>query len=240
MNIQDYINEEAQHLNLLSLLFKDTPPKIFIEIGACEGEDSIRYINKFPSIFLYAVEALPDNAVLIRSNIPESSASRFQLIESAITEFDGPCEFHVSSGHPDGIPKSSSWNYGNKSSSLLPPAMLMGHIHKWLKFNKKIIINGISLPTLFSKIPFEVIDFLHMDVQGAELGILRGGENVLHKIRCLWVEVSEKKIYQYQPSALDIEKFMSKNGFLKVIDTLKDGFGDHFYINKSRFLFNLI
>jgi len=240
MNIQEYINEESLHLNLLSLLFKDIPPKIFIEIGACEGEDSIKYLNKFPSVFLCAVEALPDNIAIIRRNIPNTHEDRFRLIEAAVTEFDGSCELHVSSGHPDGLPKTNSWNYGNKSSSVLPPARLMSKIHKWLKFNKKIRVKGVSLPTLLLRQPFDFIDFVHMDVQGAELGILRGGHDVLNRIRCLWVEVSEKEIYQHQPMASDIEKFLSDHGFVKVLDTLKDGFGDHFYLNRSRFSFNLI
>jgi FkbM family methyltransferase len=183
---------------------------------------------------------LPDNVAAIRRNIPDSLDDRYKLIEAAITEFDGPCELYISSGHPDGIPKTNDWNYGNKSSSLLPPTKLMKHIHKWLNFNSKISVNGVSLPVLIANLPYEFIDFVHLDVQGAELGILRGGEKVLNKIRCLWVEVSEKEIYRNQPMAADIEKFMKNNGFVKVLDTIRDGFGDHFYLNTNRFTFTLV
>jgi 2-O-methyltransferase len=239
MNIQDYINQESLQVNLLSLFFKDNLPKVFLEIGACEGEDSIKYLRNFPSVFLYAIEALPENTIAIHNNLSDAYKGRFQLIEAAVTEFDGTYDLYVSSGHPEGIPKTKDWNYGNKSSSILAPTKLMNNIHKWLNFNKKIKVNGVSLETIISKLPYEFIDFVHLDVQGAELGILKGGRKILRNIRCLWVEVSEKEIYHQQAMAADIEKFMKENGFVKVLDTLSNGFGDHFYLNTNRFTFNI-
>lgn len=239
MNIEKYIQITSVQIELLKLLFKDETPKLFVEIGACEGEDSIKYLNAFPKTKLVAVEALPDNIKKINRNMQTLWQDRFQLIEAAVTGFDGIRDFYISSGHPDGIEKSDSWDYGNKSSSLLKPSKLMKKFHKWLNFNKSIKVNGLSLATLFSSISDDYIDFVHMDVQGAEFEILKGGKSVLHKIRTLFIEVSDVEIYEKQPMANEVESFMIKNGFIKILDTINSGFGDHFYLNTNRFDFKL-
>ena len=57
-------------------------------------------------------------------------------------------------------------------------------------------------------------DFIKIDIQGAELNVLKGGTNTLEKVLGLEVEVNFKQIYKEIPLASDVEKFLNKHGFI--------------------------
>jgi len=56
-------------------------------------------------------------------------------------------------------------------------------------------------------------DFMKLDVQGAELNILKGSQHFLKSIRALEVEVEFNPIYQGQPLFSDIDIFLRAQGF---------------------------
>ena len=57
-------------------------------------------------------------------------------------------------------------------------------------------------------------DFLKMDVQGAELGILKNGRNTLNKCLAMQLEVSYFPLYENQPSFGEIDVHMRSLGFV--------------------------
>ena len=56
---------ETQEKLLLSILDKNDNV-IFFDIGACEGESSIRYSRLFPDAIIYTFEPLPSNFELVK------------------------------------------------------------------------------------------------------------------------------------------------------------------------------
>lgn len=56
------------------------------------------------------------------------------------------------------------------------------------------------------------VDFVKMDVQGGELGILRGGSRSLSEVAAVVTEVSFQKIYNGQPLFGEISEEMSRQG----------------------------
>ena len=66
----------------------------------------------------------------------------------------------------------------------------------------------------------KVIDYKHqphfmkLDIQGAELEVLRGSKKTLKNVLGLEVEVNFKEIYQAIPLAYDVEEFLKKEGFI--------------------------
>lgn len=57
------------------------------------------------------------------------------------------------------------------------------------------------------------VDFLKLDVQGAELMVLQGAENVLASTAIVHTEVEFAPIYEGQPLYPDIHNFLSERGF---------------------------
>jgi len=57
------------------------------------------------------------------------------------------------------------------------------------------------------------IDFLQIDVQGADLDVLQGALNILKSVLAIQIEVEFNPLYQGQPLFRDVDRFLSEQGF---------------------------
>ncbi|HVC76695.1 MAG TPA: FkbM family methyltransferase [Candidatus Micrarchaeaceae archaeon] len=71
----------------------------------------------------------------------------------------------------------------------------------------------VTLDSFVADHPDLCPDFLKLDVQGAELAILQGGEQTLQRTGLVEVEVEFAEMYRGQPLFHDIAAFMSNRGF---------------------------
>lgn len=225
-----YINAPSALKGELLAVFNASEPLVFFDIGSCEGEDSIKYSRMFPAAKIYAIEALPKNQVLLRNNISKYGANNIELIPLALSDSKGMVQFHVSSGQPIKKKTDQDWDYGNKSSSLLPPDKNL-QVFPWLKFQEVIDVPASTLDSICSERGINSIDFVHLDVQGAELKVLNGAHQMLPKIKMIWLEVETVTLYKDQPLKDDVEQFMTAQGFAKLKDTVKRQSGDQLYVN---------
>ena len=214
-------------------LFNKEDNLTVLDIGGCEGEESIRYSRIFPNSNIFTFEPLPKNQELVIENIKKYDANNVKLIPYAISDKAGISHFYVSSGHPENQSSDLDWDFGNKSSSLLPP--VSSNNHKWLKFDEKIDVPTITLHSFLIDNLIEEVDFIHMDVQGAELKVLLGAQDFIKNIKAVWLEVSDLEIYKSQPLRKDVERFMKSHGFYLVKSEMQGNFGDQFYLNKKYF-----
>lgn len=60
------------------------------------------------------------------------------------------------------------------------------------------------------------IGLLKIDVQGAELEVLKGGRDLLSRTEFAWIEVSFKELYHQSPLFSDIVSFMESQGFMMI------------------------
>lgn len=224
----------------LKQMFGRYDQMVILDIGGCEGEDSLRYSKLFPNSEIFVFEPLPENQELIRQNIERYNASRVHLVPVALAGSRGITDFYVSSGQPDGLPLTGDWDFGNKSSSLLPPAEVLKQV-EWLQFNSVIRVETDTLENFSRVHQLQTIDFVHMDVQGAELGVLRGAGTMLKAIRAIWLEIAEYELYKGQPLRNDIETFMKQQGFQLAMTRMEGKVGDQLYINLRYFkIFNFL
>lgn len=236
--IEQYLRQDLPHQPLLRRLFPGGSARVILDIGACEGEDSIRYSRMFPEARIFACEPLPKNLVLLASNLEQFGADRVVVVPYAVSDGRGTAQLHVSSGRPDDA-GDGDWDYGNKSSSLLPPDQTK-QVHAWLKFEDEIEVPTLTIADLMAEHRLDTVDFVHMDIQGAELMALRGAGHRLARIKSLWLEVEAVTLYEDQPLKADVEDFMTANGFRKILDTVEDVAGDQFYVNSAFFDATLI
>jgi len=163
-------------------------------------------------------------------NISKYPGSRIKTFQLALSNVDGVADFFVSSGSPEGV-EDTDWNFGNKSSSLYPPEPSYKQ-NEWLRFENKIEVQTQTISSFCKEQSIQKIDFIHMDVQGAELNVLEGAEDKLSSIDAIWLEVENVSMYKGQPLRKDIEKFMKRSKFIKILDTSIFGVaGDQLYIN---------
>ncbi|WPU98339.1 FkbM family methyltransferase [Mucilaginibacter sp. cycad4] len=214
--------------------FRKQEKLLIFDIGSCEGEDAIRYSRLFPNARIFAFEPLPKNQQLILDNISQYHASNVRLFEMALSKTEGMQDFHVSSGHPSDTNPPDNWDFGNKSSSLLAPQEVLDAV-KWLKFDNKIEVYTNTLQNIITGNQVNTIDFVHMDVQGAELDVLIGAGDCIQNIKLIWLEVAETSLYRNQPLRKDIEDFMSAHSFKLLKTQLENGVGDQLYMNTHYF-----
>ncbi len=235
----EYILAEPSVKNELLKLFKEKDSLIIFDIGCCEGEDTIRYSRLFPNSKIYSFELLPANQELSKNNFSKYKVHNAELIDVALSDKEETCDFFVSSGAPENKTYGEDWNYGNKSSSLLAPAQHL-EVTPWIKFDNVIKVQTTTLKKFTSKKNIPTIDFIHMDVQGAELKVLKGAEDFIKNIKAIWLEVADIELYKNQPLRNDIQNFMEQNSFYPAKTVLSGNAGDQLYLNTRFFKMNYL
>jgi FkbM family methyltransferase len=226
-----YLAELSEPERELMKLFSPDAALTICDIGACEGEDSIRYGRRFPQARVFAFEPLPANQAVVRANFARYGAARAELVPLALSDRTGEATFHVSSGKPREEWSGPDWNYGNKSSSLLPPAGAEP-MHGWIEFKETVTVRTETLDRFCRERAIDRIDFIHMDVQGAEHLVLQGAVAMLPRITALWLEVSDQQLYRGQKLRGEIESFMRGHGFRLGFESRREVEGDQFYVNQ--------
>ena len=214
----------------LRRLFPRLDAHVVFDIGSCEGEDAIRYASLFPSATVYAVEPLASNVRLMEVNFTRHRHLNIQVLPFAMSDQAGIAPFFVSSGRPDGVAQSD-WDYGNKSSSLLRPDRHLD-VHPWVHFENQIEVATETLEGVCGRLGIRKIDFVHLDVQGAELSVLKGAGALLERIGAVWMEVEAIPLYEGQPLVPEVERFMSERGFRRLLSTVDAVSGDQLWVNR--------
>jgi FkbM family methyltransferase len=148
-------------------------------------------------------------------NLKNYNTTNVSITQEALSNSVGTTSFYVSSGHPDYLENTDEWDYGNKSSSLLPPREV--NQPKWMSFNEEENIKTNTIDNFCKENGIEKIDFIHMDVQGAELLVLKGASNMLKNIGLIWLEVGMVEFYQEQPMKFNMINFLQENGITRTI-----------------------
>ena len=123
-------------------------------------------------------------------------------------------------------------SYNQASSSILKPKIhLIQHPH--VKFEKTIKVNMDKLDNVIKSKKY---NFINIDVQGFELEVFRGAEEILHDIDYIFTEVNRDEVYENCTKVKELDNFLLKYNFIR-IETNWAGktWGDAFYIkvNKS-------
>lgn len=232
MDFESYLRQPLEFSKEIARYFADDAPLVVFEVGACEGEDTIRLKRHFPNACIYAFEPLPENATRIHKNLKTYHVTNVEVFQLALSDRPGRTEFYVSSGHPDRIPRTDDWNYGNKSSSLLPPKE-HARLLPWVKFDQTIDVESTRLDLFCHQHSIDKVDLMYMDVQGAEVMVLRGAGDYMKRIGAIWLEVAAIELYKGQPLMDDVERFMHDHGFVCIKDTVNTTAGDQLYVRRE-------
>jgi FkbM family methyltransferase len=232
---ESYIKSPIPIKNDLLKFFKKNDQLIIFDIGACESEDAIRYAMLFANSRIFAFEPREDNVEKSKELIKNYKKKNIILEHLALSNEEGLADFFLSEGEPPEQKNNESWDYGNKSSSLLPPSEEIDKHTAWLQFKRKTQVKTMRLDNYVKKNSLNIIDFVHLDVQGAELMVLEGAGTFLSKIKLIWMEVEAVELYQGQPLKNNVEQFMIKNNFSILQDTVNSVAGDQLYVNRSFF-----
>ena len=187
----------------------DLWPVIF-EIGANNGSNTVDFLDSIPRLTIVAFE--PDRRAF--GKLKATTDKRLDndpllaaYIENiALSNIDGETDFYVSSGKWPGTENSpDEWDM---SSSIRKPT---GHKEQypWCKFDSVVKVKSMRLDTYCKTKGKDLVpvDFVWMDVQGAELDVIEGGNDTFeNSVHYLYTEYSNIELYEGQPTRNQILK----------------------------------
>lgn len=207
-------------------------PKTVFEIGACEGEDTSVYARTFPDAKFWLFEPLPGNFEEIEKLLARNPSIRANALNIALSDQAGRATFYVSRSAVALKDAANGPVYaGHRSSSLLAPRQKKPEALSWLEFGEEISVETDTLDNVCYSHGVDFIDFIHMDVQGAELKVLSGAKRMLPHIRAIWMEVAFEKTYEGQPLEPEATRWMKERGFRKIHQVSYGPEGDALYYN---------
>lgn len=182
-----------------------------IHVGAHFAEERPFYLQH--GLKVVWIEADPVTAEWLRENVPEP------VYECALWSETGERELYVASNR-------------RMSSSLLRPK---DHLNKYpgITFPETVTVKMDTLDALVAREGLERYDMLWADVQGAELEVLRGGEETLKEMKALVLEINFEELYEGCALASDIDAWLGERGFGRVLmSKTGKGWGDALYVRQ--------
>jgi len=168
-----------------------------IDVGANRGQFLLVAARRFPQAALIAFEPLPGPRQVLRKAMLPSRPVR--LFEEALSDKAGTATFHISRA--------------DDSSSLLPIADAQVSTFPGTDEVAQVSVQLARLDEVLTTIDLETPILLKIDAQGGELGVLEGAAGLLPGIVTVLVECSFAELYEGQPSAGDIVRFLYSQGF---------------------------
>lgn len=186
-----------------------------LHVGASLGQEAQRYSDLGIKKMIF-IEAIPDIFLQLKKNIsafPDATA-----LNACVSDKDGErVKFNIAS------------NEGQSSSFLEFGTHL--EQHPTVKFVDSIELETVRLDSLLKDIDLSQVDFLVMDLQGAELLALKGLGELINKFKYAYLEVNEKELYIGGAMIQDIDSYLGAYRFeRKETKMLGFGWGDSLFI----------
>lgn len=178
---------------LASLLAELTGTEVVWDVGANVGMYACFLARALPSGLVVGIEPEQANARRLDSNLRANAApDRWRTVRVALSDRDG--EGHLATEHqpPDRPPVGAGHHFLKEN----------GPIHVTRRRGERLVQDGTPAP-----------DVMKIDVQGAELDVLRGMGESLSSVDLLYLEVHTEKCRRYGTTAETIERFLRDAGF---------------------------
>jgi 2-O-methyltransferase len=177
---------------------------VIVEAGAHVGSDTRAMARRWRSAKVHAFEPVPELFELLEQNV--GSLAGVQCYPLALGAVTGEVPMWLSSGASDG------------SSSLRAPKTHLTS-HPDVLFEAVATVRSVTLDD-WSNEHGILPDLLWLDLQGAELDALRGGESVLEHVRLIHTEVSV--IEEYEGGALysELRSWLGQRGFEVLVEAV--------------------
>ena len=187
--------------------------KVFVEIGMHFGTDTQEFRRMHPQARIVSFEPDPRNIEMIKKLGNDKIC---ELHELALSNTNESMDFYLSSGDsrgrvPEVILQQNDWSC---SSSLKKPT---GHLslHKWITFPSSVKVSCCKLDD-FEPLKNTKIDFMWVDVQGAEDLVFSCAQETLKNTHYVYTEYCNQQLYEGQLNLQGILKLFP--GFRVLID----------------------
>jgi FkbM family methyltransferase len=192
--------------------------KNILHVGAHEAEENEEYI-KIGAERIIWVEANPDLCDSLKEKLDNN---RNLIFNCAVSDTDDEEISFMMTNHR----QSSSILELGSHKSLFPGIYV----------NKQITLYTKTLKTLFKEnnLSFGAIDFINLDIQGAELLALKGIGEDIKNVKAIFTEINTEYVYKNCALVHEIDEYLSKYNFKRVETVMWENhpWGDALYIKE--------
>lgn len=196
-NSEEYHNLKQEIFTKDTYYFEtDNPAPLIIDAGAHIGLATLYFKKLYPAARVIAIEPHPENIKLLEQNIFENQLDDVMVVPAALDIQEGNTAFYAdasgrhwfsTAGFTEG-----SWNKQQQSQSLMVPTLPLSNFLQ------------------------EPVDFLKMDIEGAEQAVLNTARERLPQIKHLMIE-----FHPGQQSLVKLVELLEQQGFR--VQLWKDG-----------------
>ncbi|MDB4174993.1 FkbM family methyltransferase [Flavobacteriaceae bacterium] len=230
LNTVEFKPQYREKFDKLKKLIEISNPLI-VEIGAHFGEDSYRLIKTFDNAFVHSIEPDPRNISIFKKHV---KSKQIKLHEIALSNIEGEMDFYQSySESNENVPEKYDWI---KPSDYIEKKLNNSGSSSLKKGYENILQKKIKVPVMrydnwCNKNNIGLVDFVWIDVQGAERDVLLGMGSKLINIKYIMLEYGEI-VYEDAMTREETIVFMNKNNFelIKSISSI-GAVGDLMFIN---------
>lgn len=198
-----------QHVDYLYEIKKNRryDPKVIYDIGACVLHWTREAVNVWPQAQFIAFEAMPESKPIFEHyNVPH-------VIGVLGDENGKPVTFHQNTEHPGG---NSIYAENEEFVTTQPPREDITYTMRTL--DSVVLFHGLPQP-----------DLIKMDVQGAELNILKGATKTLEKCQDLILELQKVEYNKGAPLKDEVINYLKELGFKMITGPFCDNGPDGDY-----------
>jgi len=196
--------EATQFIQLIREKFRNNSPKVILEIGSRDLDQSIQFIQEFPDARVIAFEPNPEMLPLCREKL--KFYPKIELYEFAISDEEGVVDFYVT---------DRRFNAG--ASSLLEPIdqrmQLSYGPHPEITWRKITGITVRRLDNFLIEKGITSVDVMWLDVQGVELKALKSMGRFFDDVKLIHTEAAAKPYYKGHGLKNELEEFLTDNNF---------------------------
>ncbi len=173
---------------------------IIVEAGAHIGRDTVKMAKLWPLGTIYAFEPVKELFEQLTKNTQEFH--HVQVFNKALSDHTGTEVLHVSSGA------------STAASSFFEP-------HDYAQCRPEVTfspqeVQTITLDEWAKKNTVLIVDFLWLDMQGAELKVLKAAPHILSTVSALLLEVSLTERFKGNPLYDEVKHWIEAQGFVVV------------------------
>lgn len=161
----EYKGRTFYRSGFISDVLKD--PKVIFEFGSYDGGDGTRLKTSFPGARVISIEADPERYKVIK-NMNEDLQIGLEILNCAVSDSDSEILFY-----PTIDPNEKETRTGG-SGSIHKKTQLYKDTYTHLTEIEPIRVQSKTLKTICEELLIDSIDFLHMDVEGAEHQVIKG------------------------------------------------------------------
>jgi FkbM family methyltransferase len=192
--------------------------KNIFEVGAHRGYDIEGILEKWPEANVYAFEADPFNFEICKERCKDfDNVHVYNLAiydQNKEMTFNRFCDI-------ESIPDEETFEGSNFQftgcGSLHKPGTALKEIYRIREVSEEITVQSITIESFCKDNNIESVDAIFMDVQGAEMNVLKGCEDFINTLKCTILEWSTNKtLYENETDFVYIKSFLESKQLKEV------------------------